>query len=65
MKASILIPILFAGSGAIWISFGANPKLEFSKRIAKSKDRTSTANKLLEINQRDLHENVNKVTNFH
>jgi tight adherence protein C len=49
MKASILIPIFFAASGALWISFGANPKLEFSKRIAKSKDRTSTANKLLEI----------------
>ncbi len=49
MKASLSIPTLFAATGALWIIFSANPKMEFSARISKSKDRTSTTSRLSEI----------------
>lgn len=49
MKASLLIPTLFATVGSLSIIFNASPKTELSRRIAKSKDRTSTSNRLSEI----------------
>jgi len=49
MKASLLIPTLFAAIGSLIIIVGANPKSEFSQRIAQSKDRTSTSSRLSEI----------------
>ena len=49
MKASLFIPTLFAAAGTLSILFNVSPKTELSMRIAKSKDRTSTSNRLSEI----------------
>ena len=49
MKASLLIPTFFATIGSLSIIFNASPKTEIARRIAKSKDRTSTSNRLSEI----------------
>ena len=49
MKASLLIPTLFAMAGSLSIIVNASPKSEFSMRIAKSRDRTSTSIRLSEI----------------
>lgn len=49
MKASLVIPTLFATAGALTIVFKASPKTELSARISKSKDRISISNRLSEI----------------
>jgi len=49
MKASLLIPTLFAAAGALLIIFTTTPKSELTARIAKSKDRASTSIRLAEI----------------
>jgi len=49
MKASLSIPTLFAATGALWIIFSASPKSQLSARIAKSKDRINTSQRLSEI----------------
>jgi tight adherence protein C len=49
MKASLLIPTVFATIGSLLIIFKASPKTVLETRIAKSKDRTSTSNRLSEI----------------
>lgn len=49
MKTSLLIPTLFATAGSLSIIFHSSPKSELSTRIAKSKDRTRTSNRLSEI----------------
>ena len=49
MKPSLIVPTLFAAAGALSILFNVSPKTELSTRIAKSKDRTNTSNRLSEI----------------
>jgi tight adherence protein C len=49
MKTSLLIPTLLASTGALLILLGANPRSDLSTRIAKSKDRENTSNRLSEI----------------
>lgn len=49
MKPALLIPTLFAAAGSLLILLGANPRADISTRIAKSKDRASTSNRLSEI----------------
>jgi tight adherence protein C len=49
MKFSILIPTLFAASGAFWLAIGANPQTEFRNRVANSRDRKSVQFRLSEI----------------
>lgn len=49
MKISLLIPTLFAATGSLIVFLGSNPRSDFSTRIAKSKDRASTSNRLAEI----------------
>lgn len=49
MKTSLLIPTLFAATGSLLILLGANPMSDLSTRIAQSKDRASTSNRLSEI----------------
>jgi tight adherence protein C len=49
MKLSIIIPALFAASGALWLILNADPKSELKMRIANSKDRATIAIRLAEI----------------
>ena len=49
MRLSLLIPTLFAATGSLTVLLGSNPRSDFSTRIAKSKDRANTSNRLAEI----------------
>jgi tight adherence protein C len=49
MKISLVVPTLLATAGALTILFVSSPKTELSVRIARSKDRASTSNRLSEI----------------
>jgi len=49
VRLSLLIPTLFAATGSLTVLLGSNPRSDFSTRIAKSKDRANTSNRLAEI----------------
>ena len=49
MKLSITIPTIFAASGALWLVSNYGPNADLKARIASSKDRGTTSNRLAEI----------------
>ncbi|CAB4558359.1 unannotated protein [freshwater metagenome] len=51
MKNSVLIPTFLASLGSITLALSASPKVEFTQRVARSKDRGSVQNRLREIGE--------------